>query len=150
MSDKKPFVHPDKIAADIVKGQFLELMKERWNVYLNAKELGINRTLVYTQWLHDPEFKIKFDEIRDSHLDGAEANLMFQAQHDKKAYVPAIFMLKSHRPEVYDRSQVIDVHHTIAMNSEEIKRIAGESLAMIRGEFTVVKEGKIEEIECRK
>jgi hypothetical protein len=102
--------HPDEIRSNDLKLQFLELMRKNWNVYNCCKKLGINRTIVYTEWLKvDTEFKRLWDEALSKWIDGAEGNIMKQAQLSKK-FIPAIFVLKAHRAETYGDKQELTVN----------------------------------------
>ena len=97
-------VHPDEIDANTSKLLFLEEMGKCWNVYKAAKKVGIRRKTVYDEWLaNDPDFMARYNEILSGIVDEAQENILDQAAHNKKAFVPAIFVLKAHMPDVYDR-----------------------------------------------
>jgi hypothetical protein len=119
-------VHPDEIGANATKLLFLEEMGKSWNVYKATKKLGISRKLVYNEWFDDPEFKAKYDEILAGLIDGAQENILEQATQNKKAFVPAIFVLKAHMPEVYDRQALGGrIQGNVTIN---IGQVAGDTL----------------------
>jgi hypothetical protein len=96
-------VHPDEQASNIAKRKVLDYLANAWNISNAAKSAGIRRITVYGWIEEDPEFRREYQDLLDGHIDGAEENIIDQGEHNKKAFVPAIFMLKSHRPEIYDR-----------------------------------------------
>lgn len=121
--------HPDEIRSNDLKLQFLELMKKNWNVYNCCQKLGINRTIVYTEWLKtDVEFRRLWDEALNKWIDGAEGNIFKQAQLSKK-FIPAMFVLKAHRAETYgDRQELIintDNQKSLQSSAEETLKELG-------------------------
>ena len=153
LSNPNP-THPDEIETNATREAFLAEMSKHWNVYRAAKKIGISRKLVYNEWLHDTEFKARYDEILDSWIDGAESNLMSQAAQNEKAFVPAIFMLKSHRPETYDRQALSG--RMIGPVTINIGQVANDTLrgldltgkASVRVEADEATGGDVERLEA--
>lgn len=140
-----PFVHPDKLTSELAKASVLDALKIDWNIYKAAQRCGIARRLVY-EWLEaDHDFKRAFNEVRDGHLDGCESNLLMEGSQNKKAWVPAIFMLKSHRPEVYaDRHETtLNINHSIGLSGRAKATL--ESMGVIEVEEAI----SVPEIESR-
>ena len=93
----------DEIACTEAQASVLRYLETDWNVYKACRAAGISRVTLYRDWLNKEDFRQRFDDVRDQWLDGAESNLISQGANNTKNFVPAIFMLKSHRPETYDR-----------------------------------------------
>ena len=118
--------HPDEISSNKSKTYVLAELEKNFNIYNACREAGITRALFYTEWKKDEVFQSKLEDIKAKWIDGAESNLMAQAVDNKKAYVPAIFMLKSHKPEVYDRQSLQgQIHGNVTIN---IGQIASETM----------------------
>jgi hypothetical protein len=93
----------DEIAASEAQTSVLNYLGTDWNIYKACRAAGVSRVTLYRDWLSNVDFLNRFNDIRDQWLDGAESNLLEQGVNNKRNFVPAIFMLKSHRPEIYDR-----------------------------------------------
>lgn len=93
----------DEIACSEAQANVLTFLETDWNIYKACRAAGISRVTLYRDWLNKEDFRARFDDVRDRWLDSAESNLLEQGANNKKNFVPAIFMLKSHRPETYDR-----------------------------------------------
>ena len=148
MLDNTNPTHPDEIDANYRKTLLLEYLSKRWNVFKAAKEVGIERMHVYNVWMNDPGFAKRFDEVKQSHMDGMEEVLIDEGTHHKKI-IPAIFMLKSHRPEIYDRNSVQSgrINGNITIN---IGQVVGDTLKALdlTGKAQVsIEEGKNGDIQ---
>ena len=77
----------------------LKYLIKEFNVGKAAHKVGISRRYVYMFLKNNPAFKTAFDEIRESHLDDIECNLISEGK--TRNFTPGIFMLKSHRRSVY-------------------------------------------------
>lgn len=112
--------HPDEIEANQLKALWLDEFTHSPSVYSVCKKLGISRTTVYNEWMRkDVDFATQFGELRKSHIDGVEGNLLTQALRDEKAITAQIFTLKCWLPEKYgDRFQsTITLENTMNFGS---------------------------------
>ena len=78
-------------------------MRESPHIALACKQAGIGRTAAYKARKNDPEFARQWTETLDAAVDDLETTaLKFALQGN----VPLImFLLKSHRPQVYSRPE---------------------------------------------
>ncbi len=92
-----------------------------------AHKVGISRRYVYMLLKNNPAFKTAFEEIEESHLDDIECNLISEGK--TRNFTPGIFILKSHRREVYGDKVDIGVDVAINIESEgQIKAILSRIL----------------------
>ena len=92
-----------------------------------AHKVGISRRYVYMFLKNNPAFKTAFEEIKESHLDDIECNLISEGK--TRNFTPAIFMLKSHRRSVYGDKLDIDVDVAINIETEgQVKAILARIL----------------------
>lgn len=101
-----------------IKREVLNFLKTRWNMYSAAMTNGIRRQTILDWIKLDADFRKEYEQIRDGWIDGAESNIFQQAAHNEKAFVPAIFVLKSWRSERYgDRIDgTVQVNHSFKLS----------------------------------
>ena len=120
--------HPDEIVANASKQRVLAYLETDWNLYNASLSAGVRRFQLDFWLRDDQEFAKAFQELKDKHLDGCESNLFKQGKDSKKSFVPAIFLLKSHRPEVYGDKAVIDLNQNVKL---DFSRSANNSLEVL-------------------
>lgn len=81
---------------------FLEALATSPNVSAACKAAGVGRTTAYDAREADPEFAEKWTEALESAVDDLAADAFKRAKAGSD--VLTIFLLKSHRPEVYRES----------------------------------------------
>ena len=84
------------------KPKFLEALAASPNVSAACRNTGIGRKTAYDARDSDPEFAEKWDEALESAVDDLAAEAFTRAKAGSD--VLTIFLLKSHRPEVYRES----------------------------------------------
>jgi len=82
------------------KEMFLSALRETGNVSASAKAAGVGRQTVYEVREREPRFAAAWDEVLNERLDEIEANL-FERARTGESDTAAIFLLKSHRREIY-------------------------------------------------
>lgn len=126
--------HPDEIDANYRKTLLLEYLRSKWNVYQAAQKVGVERGQVYNAWMQDLDFKAKFQQTKDLHLDAMEEMTFSEGTHNKNAYVQRFFLLKAHRPEIYgDRAELgVTVTHRLDMGE-----LASRTLQAVEAQYTI-------------
>lgn len=84
------------------KATFLEELAKSPNVASAARIAGKDRSGAYKARADDPEFAAKWDEAIESAIDGLAAEAFRRAHAESDTLT--IFLLKSHRPEIYRES----------------------------------------------
>ena len=144
--------HPDEIDSNYRKALLLEALSTRWNVFKAAKQAGIERSHVYNVWMNDPEFRARFEQVKEAHMDGMEEMLVDEGTQGKKI-VAGIFMLKSHRPETYDRAS-LNQGRMLGPVTINIGQVAGDTLKALdltgKGSIEVEPEPSIDSIDTPK
>jgi hypothetical protein len=131
---------PDKHHGDWYPA-FLRALRATPNVSRAARAVGITRQAAYWAREQDPEFAREWQAAQDEGLDALEEQLMKRGK--KSSDTAAIFMLKSHRREIYGdradlnmnvRGGVIHTHRVdlSALTNEEL-----ETLELIVGKASV-------------
>lgn len=111
------------------QADFLEALAKSPDVSQACKTVGINRTTAYRRRQADEDFAIAWADAHALSLDKLEAALFRRAvDTDTTA---AIFLLKSHRPDVYGDRQRIEhtgsVRHDIRDKSDaELEALAAD------------------------
>jgi hypothetical protein len=77
--------------------EFLQSLIDDWNVAKASHKIGVTRQSVYEFLGKNEGFRKAFEEIKQSHLDEIEMNLMERGKGHN--FTPGIFMLKAYRPE---------------------------------------------------
>lgn len=129
--------------ANGLKRLVLDEIENKVSVYHACKKFGISRTRFYNEWLaDDPDFKLKFEQIRLGHIDGIEGNLLDQALHNPKAVAQQIFALKAWKPERYSEridAQAVTVNVNLSNGSldtiNKALAILGKKEQLTAGEF---------------
>lgn len=80
-------------------GAFLALLAASPNVTLAAQGAGISRSKAYQYRKEDPGFAAKWDDAIGESIDRLEAAAFKRAEETSDTL--AIFLLKSHKPDVY-------------------------------------------------
>src|ERR1043165_6707690 len=111
--------HPDEIDANALKLQAIDFLRKRWNFYSCAVALGIRRSQLYDWIKEDEEFGKRIAETKDLWLDGCEEKNFTEGAQDKNAVTQRIFMLKSHRPEIYGDRLDVNTNQTVTVNFNE-------------------------------
>jgi hypothetical protein len=103
--------------------EFLQAVIEEWNVAKAAHKIGVSRSTIYDLIEKSEGFRKAFEEIRDSHLDDIECNLINEGKG--RNFTPGIFMLKQWRPERYGPKIEIDTGPTITLENAgaELRRL---------------------------
>lgn len=81
------------------QAKFLQIFGMSMNVVLSAKGAGVDRTTIYRERQRNPEFAAAYEEARQEAIERLEAEAYKRAQSVSDTLL--IFLLKSHRPEVY-------------------------------------------------
>ena len=79
--------------------KFLELFGFSMNVVLSAKGAGVDRQTIYRERRRNPEFAAAYEEAKQEAIERLEADAYDRAK--KASDTLLIFLLKSHKPEVY-------------------------------------------------
>lgn len=82
--------------------RFLEIFAMSLNVALAAQGAGINRATAYKERDKSPEFAKAWDDAKAAAIERLEAAAFNRAQN--MSDVLLIFLLKSHKPEIYRES----------------------------------------------
>lgn len=108
------------------KRKFCEALVRGGSPETAARSVGVDRATAYRWRGADATFAERWDEARDRRVEAVETVLYRMAMQQDLGAV--IFFLKSHRPEVYNRRQVvaiggdpddpIGVHHTGEVRSK--------------------------------
>ncbi len=132
---KNPYVKKMTIAK---QKEFLGHLIAEWNVSKAAHKIGINRRSIYEFIKNNSSFKNAFEEIKESHLDDIECNLVNEGK--TRNFTPGIFLLKSHRRSVYGDKVEMDVTQQINVEStSEIKAILSRILPLDVNEISDAK-----------
>lgn len=81
------------------QAKFLELFGFSMNVVLSAKGAGVDRQTIYRERRRNPEFAAAYEEAKQEAIERLEADAYDRAK--KASDTLLIFLLKSHKPEVY-------------------------------------------------
>jgi len=92
---------------------FLKALRLSPNVSEACDAAGIGRTWAYECRKSDPEFAQAWNEAMDRSLDRLEAR-MFQRAEDTSDTL-AIFLMKSHRPDLYGEKLRIEYQGTVEL-----------------------------------
>lgn len=115
---KPPVKQPDLSWHDA----FIAAFEMYANVRAACESSGVARRVAYEHYEAYPEFKVRWDTAKENALDSLEDAARKRALNSSDTLL--IFLLKSHRPEVYRetiRNEHIDVSK---LSDEELQRIA--------------------------
>lgn len=96
---------------------FLASLREEGNVREACKAADVHRTTAYDRRRDDPAFAAAWRDALDDAVDALEKEARARAKAQSDTLL--IFLLKSHRPEVY-REQVKLDHSVVVAVAEEI------------------------------
>lgn len=82
--------------------RFLALFGQSLNISRSALGAGVDRQTVYREKAKDPEFAAAMQEAKNEAIERLEAAAFERAQN--MSDVLLIFLLKSHKPEIYRES----------------------------------------------
>lgn len=94
------------------KATFLRLLAESPNVTSAAKGAGVSRSLAYLHREKDPAFAAGWGDAIGESLDRLEESAFKRANSTSDTL--AIFLLKSHRPDVY--RETVNQHQSGGLN----------------------------------
>ena len=101
---------------------FLLTLRNTGNVRLACQAAGISRKSAYGARLQSPEFAEQWAEAMEDAIDVREAIAVDRAK--KMSDVLLIFLLKSHRPNVYRETLNLRIEHARIL--EETRKLAEE------------------------
>ncbi len=112
-----------------------------WNVAKACLAAKVSRSIVYSSWLKEPDFKEEFDNIRESGLDEIEAALRFKAVEELDV-TALIFICKT---QLKSRGYVQGAPVAVVDRSPVLARVLDDLLAgtttIERAALTLTKEG---------
>jgi hypothetical protein len=115
-------------SAPIKKGAwkelFCKLFAETMCVATAAAGAGMDRSTVYKARKTDPDFAAAWDSAKESAIESLEAAAYERAR--KMSDVLLIFLLKSHKPELYRESVSLKHSGTVNLNFSELAALAAE------------------------
>lgn len=94
------------------KDAFIRLLAASPNVTSAAKGAGVSRSLAYLHRGEDPAFAARWDDAIGQSLDRLEEAAFRRAEETSDTL--AIFLLKSHRPDVY--RETVNQHQSGGLN----------------------------------
>jgi hypothetical protein len=89
------------------KAKFLSELSLSPNVARAARAVGVARSHAYAEKQVDAEFSQAWDDVLAEAVDDVESAVFTRARTESDTL--AIFLLKSHRPETYNRPQKVEV-----------------------------------------
>lgn len=95
--------------------RFLATLAKTGNISAACRSAGISRTHAYNTRDEDESFKAQWDRAIDEAIDALESAAFSRAK--KNSDVLLIFLLKSHRPEIYRENLKVEHGGTIDINN---------------------------------
>lgn len=97
--------------------RFLATLAKTGNISAACRNAGISRTHAYNTRDEDETFKANWDSAIDQAIDALESAAFSRAKSNSDVLL--IFLLKSHRPEIYRENLKVEHSGTIDINHYE-------------------------------